>query len=197
MIISYDYELCFIGLIILWIRHCNCTAACGRLCRPVVHFENSSSCLKFAFTQTFVKEALCNITCRSAIYLKFHGLFPNNQLWKQLSCVLLVCYSIRLQLGHQFNRAHLGHHNRFQRRCTLHVLSEVDKHSPSWALTDRQLRIDLFCCSWNTSCHTPDSFPVRDDPRSICTLCSKGLWLPACGIWSPLAIAIAGWSFIL
>ena len=100
-----NYELCLIGLIILWIRHCNCTAACGRLGRLVVHCENSSSCLKFAFTQTFVKEALCNdITCRSAIYLKFHGLFPKNQRCKQLSCVLLVCYSIRLQLGRQFER---------------------------------------------------------------------------------------------
>ena len=57
MIISYDYELCFIGLVILWIHHCNCTAACGHLCRLVVHCENSSSCLKFAFAQTFVKEA--------------------------------------------------------------------------------------------------------------------------------------------
>ena len=139
MIISYDYELCLIGLIILWIRHCNCTAACGRLCRLVVHFDNSSSCLKFAFTQTFVKEALCNdITCRSAIYLKFHGLFPNNQLCKQLSCVLLVCYSIRLQLGHQFDRAHLGHHNRFQRRCTLHVLSKLTNTLLLWPWqTDR------------------------------------------------------------
>ena len=109
MIIGYDYELCFIGLIIPWIRHCNCTAACGRLCRLVVHFENSSSCLKFAFIQTFVKEALCNnITCRSAIYLKFHGLFPKNQRCKQLSCALLICFSIPALVARASVWAHIA-----------------------------------------------------------------------------------------
>ena len=46
---------------------------------------------------------MCNdITCHSAIYLKFHTLFPKNQHGKQLSWVLLVCYSIRLQLECQY-----------------------------------------------------------------------------------------------
>ena len=149
MIISYDYELCFIGLVILWIHHCNCTAACGRHCRLVVHCDNSSSCLKFAFAQTFVKEALCNdITCRSTIYLKFDGLFPKNASWQTIfvGIVVLLQHSFAARVS---VRAHLGHHNRFQHRCTLRVLSEVDKHSPSWALRDRQLQSDLFCCSLN------------------------------------------------
>lgn len=46
---------------------------------------------------------MCNdITCHSAIYLKFHTLFPKNQRGKQLSWVLLVCYSIRFQLECQY-----------------------------------------------------------------------------------------------
>ena len=46
---------------------------------------------------------MCNdITCHSSIYLKFHTLFPKNQRGKQLSWVLLVCYSIRLQLECQY-----------------------------------------------------------------------------------------------
>lgn len=111
---------------------------------------------------------MCNdITCHSAIYLKFHTLFPKNQPGKQLfvGIVGLLQHSFAARVS---VRGHLGHHNCFQRRCTLHVLFEVDKHSPSWALRDRQLRSDIFCCCWNTFCHTPESFPVRDNPGGIC-----------------------------
>ena len=71
------------------------------------------------------------MTFHSAIYLKFHGLFPKNQRGKHLSSSVQHSFAAWVSV-----RAHLGHHNHFQRRCTVHVLSEVDEHSPSWALRD-------------------------------------------------------------
>ena len=93
--------------------------------------------------------------------------FPQEPTWQTtfVGIVSLLQHSFAARVS---VRGHLGHHNCFQRRCTLHVLFEVDKHSPSWALRDRQLRSDVFCCYWNTFCHTPESFPVRDNPGGIC-----------------------------
>ena len=93
--------------------------------------------------------------------------FPQEPTWQTtfVGIVGLLQHSFAARVS---VRGHLGHHNCFQRRCTLHVLFKVDKHSPSWALRDRQLRSDVFCCCWNTFCHTPESFPVRDNPGGIC-----------------------------
>ena len=71
---------------------------------------------------------MCNdITCHSAIYLKFQRAFGQEPTWQT------TLYGIVGLLQHLFaaqvsERAHLGHHNRFQRCCTLRVLSEVEKH---------------------------------------------------------------------
>lgn len=84
--------------------------------------------MKFTFVQTFVKEALCNdITWHSAIYLKFQRAFPQESTW-QTTFYGIVGLLQPLFAARVSERAHLGHHNRFQRCCTLRVLSEVDEH---------------------------------------------------------------------
>ena len=106
--------------------------------------------------------------------------FPQEPTWQTafVGIVGLLQHSFAARVS---VRGHLSHHNCFQRRCTLHVLFEVDKHSPSWALRDRQLRSNIYIVAVGIR------FAIRRRVSQFVTIPAVFAWLfvlslPACDI---------------